>query len=127
MDRVRPRMLLSASQVLQAATLILAAVVAGPAPMLVYGLLLGTTQGLNGAIKASVHAHYFGRKHIGAIKGLASTISVAGTSVGPLVVALGFDAAGSYTPVLLACALLPLAIAVAAPWLKPRRANGSIV
>src|SRR5690625_7477769 len=100
MDRVRPRMLLSASQVLQAATLILAAVVAGPAPILVYGLLLGTTQGLNGAIQASVHAHYFGRKHLGAIKGLASAVSVAGDPVGPLGGALGCDAAGSYTPVL---------------------------
>lgn len=104
----------------------LAAVVAGSAPMLLNGALLGSTQGLNAAIKASVHAHYFGRRHIGSIKGLASTISVAGTSAGPLVVAVGFDATGSYLTVLLACAALPLLTAFAALWLRPERADGSI-
>ena len=75
MDRVAPRFLLAGSQLLQVITLVLAAFVVGAGPMLVYGALLGITQGFNGAIKSSVNAYYFGRKHIGAIKGLASTIS----------------------------------------------------
>lgn len=126
MDRVAPRFLLAGSQLLQVITLVLAAFVVGAGPMLVYGALLGITQGFNGAIKSSVNAYYFGRKHIGAIKGLASTISVAGTAAGPLVVALGFEALGGYAPVLLACALLPLSVGLLAPWLRPYRSDGSV-
>lgn len=126
MDRLQPRFVLSAGQLLQATTLVFAALVSSPTSMLIYGALLGTSQGLNGAVKASAYAHYFGRRHIGAIKGFASTISVAGTAAGPLVVALGFDAVGSYTPVLLACAALPLALALLAPFLKPRRRDGRV-
>lgn len=126
MDRVPPRFLLATGQLLQAVTLVLAAFVVGTGPMLAYGALLGATQGLNGAVKSSVFAHYFGRKHIGAIKGFASTMSVAGTAAGPLVVALGFEAFGGYAPVLMVCALLPLSVAVLAPWLRPQRADGGI-
>src|SRR5680860_442961 len=105
---------------------IAAALATGSRSVFIYGAVLGATQGFSGAVKASVHAYYFGRKYIGAIKGLVSTISVAGTSVGPLVVALGFDAVGSYTPVLLVCAAFPLIVALLAPWLKPWRADGSV-
>lgn len=126
MNRINPRKLLSLSQLLQAATLVLAAVLSGPGPLLIYGAMLGATQGLNGSIKASVHAYYFGRRHIGSIKGLASTISVAGTSVGPLVVALGFDLSGSYLPVLLVCAAFPLVVAVMLQVARLERADGTI-
>ncbi|HZJ09976.1 MAG TPA: MFS transporter [Trueperaceae bacterium] len=126
MDRVQPRFLLSGGQLLLALTLALAALATGSRSVFIYGAVLGATQGFSGAVKASVHAYYFGRKYIGAIKGLVSTISVAGTSVGPLVVALGFDAVGSYTPVLLVCAAFPLIVALLAPWLKPWRADGSV-
>lgn len=126
MDRVRPRFVLSFGQLLLAASLALAALVDGPASMLVYGALLGSAQGISGAVKASVHAHYFGRRHIGAIKGFASTISVAATAAGPLVVSLSLDAVGRYAPVLIACACLPLVLAILAPLLKPFRSDGSV-
>lgn len=126
MDRMQPRFLLAVSQLLLAATLALAALVSGSSAMFVYGALLGVTQGLSGAVKSAVHAHYFGRKHIGAIKGFVSTMSVAGTAAGPLIVALGFDALGSYTPVLLACAAAPLAVALWAPVHRVRTADGRV-
>ena len=127
MDRMRPRYVLSFGQVLLAGALAFAALVDGSRSMLVYGALLGSAQGISGAVKASVHAHYFGRRHIGAIKGFASTISVAATAAGPLVVALGLDAVGRYAPVLVACAVLPMALALLAPFLKAQRADGSVV
>ena len=127
MDRMRPRYVLSFGQVLLAGALAFAALVDGSRSMLVYGALLGSAQGISGAVKASVHAHYFGRRHIGAIKGFASTISVAATAAGPLVVALGLDAVGRYAPVLVTCAVLPMALALLAPFLKAQRADGSVV
>src|SRR5690606_101186 len=86
MDRIPPRFVLPVGQLLLATTLALAALLAGSSAMFLYGALLGMTQGLNSAVKSSVHAYYFGRKHIGAIKGFASTLSVAGTAAGPLIV-----------------------------------------
>src|SRR5690606_25281021 len=127
MDRIRPRYVLSLGQVMLAAALVLAALVNGSGSMLVYGALLGTAQGVSGAVKASAHAHYFGRKHIGAIKGFASTVSVAATAAGPLVVSLGLDAVGAYAPVLIACAVVPMALALLAPFLRVLRPDGGVV
>jgi len=126
MDRVPPRFLLSAVLALLAGVLVLATRVTGVEAVLVYGALLGVMQGMNGAITASVHAHYFGRLHIGSIKGFAVTFSVAGTAFGPLAFALGLDLGGSYAPVLIGSALLPLALAVATPFFRPFRAPGVV-
>ena len=81
---------------------------------------------MKGVIQGSVYAHYFGRSHLGEIKGLATTISVAGTAFGPYLFALGFDYFGNYGPILLLSALMPLVVAIAAPWLKPFAADGSV-
>ena len=126
MDRVPPRFLLSAVLALLATALVLASRVSGVEAILVYGALLGVMQGMNGAVTASVHAHYFGRLHIGSIKGFAATLSVAGTAFGPLVFALGLDLGGSYAPVLIGSAVLPLALAVATPFFRPFRAPGVV-
>jgi len=69
-------------------------------------------QGMSGAITATVYPHYFGRTHQGAIKGVVTTIGVAGTAAGPLLLALGFGASGSYRPVLTVAAFVPAAIAL---------------
>jgi MFS family permease len=83
-----------------------------------YGIVLGTMQGMSSAIALTVYPHYFGRLHIGAIKGKVSTIVVAGTAAGPLLLSIGLDVSGSYRPVLLVAALAPLTIAVVAPLLR---------
>lgn len=126
MDRVPPRFLLSAVLALLAGVLVLATRVTGVEAVLVYGAMLGVMQGMNGAITASVHAHYFGRLHIGSIKGFAVTFSVAGTAFGPLAFALGLDLGGSYAPVLIGSALLPLALAAVTPFFRPFRAPGVV-
>ena len=119
MDRIPPRFLLSLLQVLQAAAVILAIHVLGHRTVFVYGLLIGLIQGIKNGVMGSVHAHYFGRAHIGSIRGLATTISVAGSAFGPLFFAIAYDSFGSYDSVLYFSALLPLAIAVIALRLKP--------
>ena len=119
MDRLPPRFLLSVSLAFLCAALALATHVSSPLIILAYGSLLGLMQGMSNAIQASVYAHYFGRKHIGSIKGFTSTVGVAGASVGPLLFALGESAFGGYGLVLLLSALLPLALALAAPFTRP--------
>ena len=42
-------------------------------------------------------ARYFGRKHLGAIRGVGNPIAVLGTGLGPVVLGAWFDATGNYT------------------------------
>lgn len=125
MDRLPPRVLLSAMLVAQAGALLLAAGM-HDGWLLAYGAVLGTMMGMKGGISGSVYAYYFGRRHLGAIKGSASTLSVAGTAAGPLLFALGHAAAGSYALVLRASALPVLAVALAALALRPFRPDGRV-
>ncbi|MEJ2287727.1 MAG: MFS transporter [Deinococcales bacterium] len=125
MDRIPPRLLLAAMLVAQAASLVLAAVVA-PGLVLLYGALLGATMGIKGGVQGAVFAYYFGRKHLGAVKGTASTIGVVGTAAGPLLFALTRAAGGSYAPVLFASALVALVLAVVSALLRPFRPDGSV-
>jgi sugar phosphate permease len=118
MDRVRPRFMLAGMLVLQAAALMMA----GTVPLWLapfYGAAIGLTQGMKGAISGSIYAAYFGRRYLGAIRGTASTIGVAGTAVGPLVFAMSLDGAGSYWPALVGTALVSGLLAAASLTLRP--------
>jgi sugar phosphate permease len=122
LDRLPPRIVLALPLLLLGGNLFLAPRVAGSLLMAVYGVSFGLSQGMYGAISASVYAHYFGRQHLGEIKGFVTTITVAGTALGPLIFAFGKDLLGSYAPVLALTALLPFGLALLAPWLRPPQA-----
>lgn len=115
-DRYRPRVLLGAMLLLFGAVLALLPLVTTPAAVWGYGSLFGLVQGMQGAILGSAYGHYFGRTHIGAIKGFTKTIFVAGTALGPVVYALGLDFSGSYTLPLLLTAPVPTLLGAAALW-----------
>jgi MFS transporter, OFA family, oxalate/formate antiporter len=114
LDRVQPRLLLGVAQVSMAAVMLLATHVTVGPTLVLYGVLFGVMQGMSGAITMTVYPHYFGRAHQGAIKGVVATIGVVGTAAGPLLLALGFAASGSYRPVLTVATLVPAAIALVA-------------
>jgi sugar phosphate permease len=119
LDRLAPRYLLSVTLSLLCLSLYLATAISTLQGVLLYGSVLGLMQGMNGAISASVFAHYFGRRHLGAIKGTVQTVGVVGSAIGPFLFAFGQDLMGSYRPVLLLSALLPLGLALIAPFIRP--------
>ncbi len=123
---VAPRFLLSAMLLGLAASLLLAGFVPGPEVVAAYGLLLGARNGMFGSLDNNVFAYYFGRRHLGSVKGFATTGLVVGSAVGPLIMAAGYDLLGSYTVVMVACAVPPLALALVAPFLRLRRADGTV-
>jgi sugar phosphate permease len=125
-DQVAPRYPLSVMLIFLVAALLFAPHVATVPMILAYGGVLGTMQGMSGTLQASVYAYYFGRKHIGSIKGFASTLTVFGSAFGPLLFAVGFETFGSYVLILAVSAVLPLLIAVVAPFLKLKQ-NGRIL
>ena len=119
LDRVRPRFVLAAAQLLLACTLVLATSVNSLPLVYVYGICLGIMQGMSGAISAVSFAYYFGRRHLGSIKGVVTTIMVMGTALGPLLFSVGKDLFGSYGSIMLLTAVIPLSIAFIAPFIKP--------
>ena len=60
--------------------------------------------GFGGTIPISefIWARYFGRGHIGAIRGISNPVSIVGTGIGPVLVGAWFDISGAYGAAFLA-------------------------
>lgn len=119
--RVPPRVLLTVNLLLLGTALVMAGRVAGAEVVWVYGAVLGLRSGMYTALEGNAFVHYFGRTHIGVIRGQVATALVVGSSVGPLLFALGLDAFGGYAPVLDLASIPVFALAVAALFLRPYR------
>lgn len=76
------------------------------------GVVLGLSQGLFFGTSNPLWARYFGRMHLGKIRGALVALNVASSSAGPLVFGLARDALGSYDLVLCAFAILPVPLVV---------------
>lgn len=121
-DRIPMRVVVAASLVLQALALWMAPTLTSVTTALLYGGVLGASGGLQRTISSVVWAAYFGRRHLGSIAGVSSTIMVAGSALGPLPFGLSRDLMGSYGPVLMGSALLPLVLGIVCLFFdKPRR------
>lgn len=81
---------------------------------IVYGIVLGATQGAMRSIESGSYPKLFGVKHAGEVRGVARAFSVASSALGPLALAFGFQLTGSYRQVLLVLLALPAAAAVLA-------------
>ena len=69
--------------------------------------------GFGGTIPLSefLWARYFGRRHIGAIRGIGNPISVVGTGFGPVLAGAWFDLSGTYNPAFIAAIAVYMAAA----------------
>lgn len=82
---------------------------------------LGTAQGLFFGAAQPLWARYFGRQHLGKIRGLLVTLNIASSSLGPLVAGLSRDATGTFSFSLLLFAFAPLPVALLTLWAVPPR------
>jgi MFS family permease len=113
-DRVPARFLLMTSMVLLTLSLVIAARL-GPGPMvLVYAVMLGAAGGAARPLVATLLPRWYGLGNIGSIQGVAALLTVAASSMGPVILSLASDALGGYGPAALALAAIPLLIGVAA-------------
>jgi len=87
--------------------------------VLIYTLVLGVAQGLFGGLGNTVWVRYFGREHLGKIRGSVWTAAVAGSSVGPFLMALSYDQTGDFTISLLTIAIILFGLAIAGLWATP--------
>ncbi len=112
-DRFPPRLLLAGQLVLFGAMMGLLPAVNTTVEVWAYGGVFGVTQGMQEALLGSAYAYYFGRAHHGTIRGLANTVFIGGTAVGPALLALGPDVLGGFAPILWLCVPVPLVLATA--------------
>lgn len=118
-DRFPHRYSLAAAELLLVGILWSATRLSTDPTLWAYGTALGAMQGLVLAVSATVYAHEFGRGHLGEIKGTASTITIGGSALGPLLYGAAYDLMGEYGPALAWSALLPLGVASVALVLPP--------
>jgi MFS family permease len=90
-----------------------------------YAVALGIAGGMVTVIFFGIWGQAFGTAHLGKIQGAAQMLTVLASAAGPLLLAAGQRAAGSYVPVFQKAAVAAGLLAVAA-WLVPlpRRAAG---
>ena len=114
------RMLQAAYVALAAATLFLVTVdtvLSG----IVYGVAAGIAFGTISTAFQLVLPAFFGRGHLGAIRGVSQTLNMGTVAGGPFLMAFVFDTTGSYVPILFAFAgLLAAAFVMLAVVPKPR-------
>lgn len=112
LDRLPGRVVMSASMVALAAALVTATQVRPGFLAVVYAVLLGTASGGLRAQEATLLPRYYGLADLGAIRGAITTISVAASAFGPLVLALGREGFRGYDPMLLLLLAVPVLAAV---------------
>ena len=79
----------------------------------------GLAQALIVAVSGTIWRRYYGRAHLGKIKGSLTTVMVGASSVGPFLVDGTFELVGGYGPILTVLAAAPLPLAVAALFATP--------
>ncbi|MEX2171517.1 MAG: MFS transporter [Pirellulales bacterium] len=92
------------------------------------GAVLGGAQGIYFGASHPLWARYFGRDHLGKIRGLLMTMIVASSSFGPLFAGIMKDWLGDFTIPLATFTLAPLPLAVLSLWVsKPFAASPTIL
>ncbi len=113
-DIIPNRYILAASQIFLAVALTLALTVDHTWQAFLYGAVLGTGGGASMTTSAVIWANYFGRGHLGAIRGASQVGMVAFAAMGPLPFSLLLDIAGSYNSAFFIILILPAISATAA-------------
>lgn len=118
LDRYSARLLLALTMLLLAATMIMVQVMSTPGQAFLYAALQGLVSGVFRVMDSTVWAKYFGRLHLGAIRGATMIGVIGATSLGPYALGLSMDHWGSYAPVISGLLVVPLTIAVVALLIK---------
>ena len=118
-DRIPLNRLAFGGPFLYSAAIVALITVPASAVVLVYTLILGVGQGMFGGLGTTVWVRYFGREHLGKIRGAVWTAGVAGSSVGPFLMGVSYDHFGDFTFSLIATAVIMFGLSFANLWATP--------
>jgi len=113
-DRFPNRYLLVAGQVLLGMAMLWIFLIASSWQAFIYGAILGLSMGFIMNIAAVIWPNYYGRLHLGSIRGVSMASTVAFAALGPLPFGLVYDITGDYSLAILVLLALPVSCAVAA-------------
>ncbi|WP_081748694.1 MFS transporter [Nocardiopsis sp. CNT312] len=120
-DRFSPKALMCASMALHAGALAVLPLVGPGAGALLYGVALGSAAAGARAVEGAALPYYFGTANLGSLRGLTQGIVVAATAVGPILLSLAYQWAGSYRPGVLALAALCAVVGIGVCFARPPR------
>ncbi|HEU5138452.1 MAG TPA: MFS transporter [Bacillales bacterium] len=107
-DRFKVHRVLGWSFIGQLGFLILLIFVHSVTMAMVFGVIWGLVNGMERITLNVVWPDYFGRKHLGSIKGFATTFIVIGSAFGPLPFGVAFDLFHGYTEILIVMMIFPI-------------------
>ncbi len=105
-DRFQLNRLLSASMVGISSGIWLLTYVSSPWSSRLFAVVLGAGLGVFMSVLSTILARYYGRAHLGKIRGTVITIEIAASSTGPFFMGVAHDILGSYNSILTAAALV---------------------
>ena len=91
-----------------------------------FAIALGAGQGIFMSVKSTLWVRYFGRTHLGKIRGTITTVEVAASSTGPLLMGAAHDLFGSYIDILTVFSLMALPMIVIALFATPPK-EGAVI
>jgi len=118
-DRVALRWMAFGALALYGLAVVALIYISGGQVVLVYTLILGLAQGLFGGLGNTVWVRYFGRQHLGKIRGSVWTAAVAGSSIGPFLMGFSYDVSGDFFISLAAIAAILFGLSIAGLWVTP--------
>ncbi|MEX0728598.1 MAG: MFS transporter [Planctomycetaceae bacterium] len=118
-DHVRATILLPVSLAGLSLAMFLLTRVTDPLTGCVCGTIMGCSQGLFFSVSNPLWVRYFGRMHLGKIRGTVATLTVGSSSLGPMLFGFGRDWLGNYDAVLLLFTFAPLPLMVLCCFASP--------
>ena len=95
-ERVRVRYAMAAVYILCGASLVLLVTAEFAVLLLVFAVVYGLSIGGYSVTTAVAFANYYGRDHVGSIRGAISPLVTGSVALGPVLVARGYDIQGTY-------------------------------
>jgi MFS family permease len=86
-----------------------------------YALIYGASDGLLVVVAGTIWVRYYGRFHLGKIRGTTMTAIVLGSAIGPFLVGYTFDQTASYSPSLIFFLVCSMIMAAALWFATPPR------
>ncbi|GAB3219608.1 MFS transporter [Glycomyces halotolerans] len=113
-DRTSPRLLIAVAMLAYALGMIWGTVVEPGWSALGFGVMVGAAGNALRTVVNGATPRLFGTAHIGAIRGIIASVTIAGTAFAPVLYSLFYSWTGSFGPVLWLSTLVPLAVMAAA-------------
>jgi MFS family permease len=109
-DRYATRYVLAVAHIVIGAALCVVLVADSVPAALLYVAIRGAGQGLWQVAGDACWPAYFGRRHLGTIRGVAFAIQIVGAAIGPVPLGIVYDLTGSYQAAIAAFAIIPIAV-----------------